>query len=277
MIIYSSNFNIKHIADSGQCFRMNRIEDNRYGLIAYGRYLELTQLDEKRIELACSEEEYDLIWKDYFDMDYNYGHIITGLSKGNDEFLKNAVRYGSGLRILKQEIFETLISFIISQRKNIPAIKNCIEQLCLQYGEKKISRIDGEKIYYAFPSPEKLAMADRKDLRKAGLGYRDEYVLKTAAAVWKGEIDLNGLKQLSREKALDQLLGLSGVGIKVANCVSLYGLHHIEAFPVDVWIARILKDIYHNNFNLELYKGFAGIVQQYMFYYMRSLKTEKGQ
>lgn len=275
LIIYSKNFNLEHIADSGQCFRMNRMEANRYGLIAFNRYIELTQLEENCIELTCSEEEYNLIWKDYFDMDYDYSRIIRGLAEGDDEFLKNAVQFGGGLRILKQEVFETLISFIISQRKNIPAIKSCIEQLCKLYGEKKSDSRFPDKVFYTFPSPEKLAGAERTELRQAGLGYRDEYVQNTARAVLKEEINLDQLKQLDREEALIQLLSLSGVGIKVANCVSLYGLHHIGAFPVDVWIARILKEVYQDNFNLELYSGYAGIVQQYMFYYMRSMRSLK--
>lgn len=275
LIIYSNNFIIKHIADSGQCFRMNRIEENRYGLTAFRRYIELVQLGEDSVELTCTKEEYERVWKEYFDMNYNYDQIVAGLSAGDDEFLKNAVKYGGGLRILKQELFETLISFIISQRKSIPAIKSCIEQLCRRYGNKKISDAKGKKIYYTFPTPEQLAAADRKELRAAGLGYRDGYVLNTAKAVANKEIDLEGLKQAEREEALQKLMNLSGVGIKVANCVSLYGLHHIEAFPVDVWIDRILREVYHNNFKLERYKGFAGIVQQYMFYYGRSLKKIK--
>ncbi|WFR60045.1 DNA glycosylase [Anaerocolumna sp. AGMB13025] len=277
MILQSNNFNLKHIAESGQCFRMNEIRDNRYSLIAFGKYLELVQIDEKRIGLTCSEEEFQEIWQEYFDMDYNYNKIVSNLSEGSDDFLKNAVRYGNGLRILKQDIFETLISFIISQRKNIPAIKQCIEQLCYKYGERRISYECGGKEYYTFPTPKKLAAAYRPDLREAGLGYRDEYIRKTSQAVTNGEIDLEGLKQLSYDDAMVQLMNLSGVGIKVANCVSLYGLHHIEAFPIDVWIARILKDIYRNEFSLEPYTGFAGIVQQYMFYYIRSLKSNQVQ
>jgi N-glycosylase/DNA lyase len=256
---------------------MNEIRDNRYSVIAYGRYLELVQIDEKQIGFTCSEEEYEEIWQDYFDMDYNYNRIVANLSKGSDDFLKSAASYGSGLRILKQEIFETLISFIISQRKNIPAIKMCIEQLCCKYGERKISYECGGKEYFTFPTPEKLAAADISDLRKTGLGYRDEYIRKTSQAVVNQDIDLEGLKQVSYDEAMLKLLNLSGVGIKVANCVSLYGLHHIEAFPVDVWIARILKDVYRNEFSLEPYTGFAGIVQQYMFYYIRSLKSNQVQ
>ncbi len=275
MKIYSSNFNLKHIAESGQCFRMNLIGKNRYNLIAFGRYIELTQTEEDCVDITCTAEEYEQIWKEYFDLDYDYNQVVTGLSRGQDDFLRNAAYYGRGLRILKQDIFETLISFIISQRKNIPAIKNCIEQLCTGYGEKKICRECGNKEYYAFPVPHRLAGAALEDLRKAGLGYRDKYVKKTSRTVADGEIDLLSLKELSCKEATLQLMNLSGVGIKVANCVSLYALHHIEAFPIDVWIARILKDIYRNEFDLEPYNGFAGIVQQYMFYYIRNGKEKK--
>lgn len=273
MIIESTNFNLKHIADSGQCFRMNQVEEKRYSLVAFDRYLELSQLDDNRIELTCSKEEYDLLWKDYFDMDYDYSSIVTRLTDGKDDFLRNAAQFGWGLRILKQDVFETLISFIISQRKNIPAIKASIEQLSILYGQKKIDNVSG-KTYYTFPSPERLARAELSELRGAGLGYREKYVRDTAKAVSQGEIDLLALRQLDRDRAMEQLMNLPGVGIKVANCVSLYGLHHIEAFPIDVWIARILKEVYHDNFNLELYNGYAGIVQQYMFYYMRNLKKQ---
>ncbi len=253
---------------------MNRMDDNKYSLIAFGKYIELIQTDRDSVEITCSEEEYQLLWKDYFDMDYNYNEIVTVLIQGKDEFLKKAAEFGRGLRILKQDIFETLISFIISQRKNIPAIKSCIEQLSVKYGERKVSSTCDNKEYYTFPTPERLAGANIEELRKAGLGYRDKYILKTSQAVLRSDIDIIKLRELNSGEAVRELLNLSGVGIKVANCVSLYGLHHIESFPVDVWIGRILKDIYHNKFDLELYNGFAGIVQQYMFYYIRSQNKE---
>ena len=142
----------------------------------------------------------------------------------------------------------------------------------MKYGKKKISSECGGKEYYTFPSPESLANASAQELKKTGLGYRDSYILKTSQSVLKGDIDLKALRELSFEETLKQLQTLYGVGIKVANCVALYGLHHIEAFPIDVWIARILKDIYNDQFNIEPYNGFAGIVQQYMFYYIRNKK-----
>ena len=128
MIIRSSNFNIKQIAESGQCFRMNKLDTGGwYSLIAFGLYLRLRQVGNETIELDCTEDEYNRVWKDYFDMNYDYSNIINNINNGDDRFLMKAVEYGQGIRILQQEPFEALISFIISQRKNIPAIKSCIE------------------------------------------------------------------------------------------------------------------------------------------------------
>lgn len=270
MIIKSPNFNIQQIADSGQCFRMNKIEDNKYSLIAYNEYIELTQIDNQTIDITCTEEEYEQIWKEYFDLDYNYNEVVDNLVNGEDEFLKNAAEFGYGMRILKQEPFEALISFIISQNKNIPAIKSSVEKLCYKYGTHKKSETCNGIEFYTFPTPESLANANREDLRKTGIGYRDEYIRRTTQSIHNGEIDLLSLRTMFHTEALENLTKLHGVGIKVANCVSLYGLHHIDAFPIDVWIQRILKEVYNDAFDLNLYDGYAGIVQQYMFYYMRN-------
>ncbi|MDD3172303.1 MAG: DNA glycosylase [Herbinix sp.] len=277
MIIHNQNFDIMQIADSGQCFRMNYIENKdkkvKYGLVAYGRYLELTQLDPDTVEFSCSEEEFYQIWEEYFDLKYDYGKIVNGLINGEDPFLKEAALYGKGIRILKQEPFEAAISFIISQNKNIPAIKNCIEGICRRYGEQKENKECGRIDYVTFPTAEVLGQAVKEDLRALKTGYRDEYILKAAQAVKTGELDLENLKQCSFEEAVKTLKGIHGIGEKVANCISLYGLHHIEGFPVDVWIQKVLKEIYNNQFDKDKYKGYSGIVQQYMFYYMRHLKS----
>mgnify|MGYP000856626443 CR=1 FL=1 len=272
MIIHNENFIIEQIADSGQCFRMNRIEQDKFSVIAYGRYLELTQIDEKTVHLSCKEEEFHEIWEEYFDLANNYKGIVDSLLDGEDDFLKKAAEYGRGIRILKQEPFEALISFIISQNKNIPAIKTCIEAICKRYGERKIGGECGPVEYYTFPGPEILSQASKEDLRKLKTGYRDDYIISAAKAVFQGELNLKKLAEGTQEEAVKALIGIHGVGNKVANCVSLYGLHHIEAFPVDVWIKKVLKEIYNDNFALERYQGYVGIVQQYMFYYMRHLQ-----
>lgn len=270
MVIENSNFILEHIASSGQCFRMNKIKETEFSVVAGGKLLLLEQLGDNKVSLSCSEEEFEGFWKGYFDLDYDYERVVNSLLTGEDEFLRKAAAYGSGLRILKQELFEILITFIISQRKSIPAIKRCVEELCQRFGERKADTA-ADMVYYTFPSPESLGKAGKEALRAAGLGYRDEYVRQTALAVAKGDIDLDCLRTLSYEEALKELMKLPGVGVKVANCVALYGLHQIDAFPVDVWIDRILTDIYRNQFDVTRYNGYAGIVQQYMFYYIRSL------
>lgn len=274
MLIHNEYFSLRQIADSGQCFRMNRLDDKdgkeSYYLIAYGRYLKLTQLDENTVMLDCSEEEYHQLWKSYFDLDYDYGRIVREITEGKDEFLKKAVEYGKGIRILRQEPFEVLISFIISQNKNIPAIKNCIEAICACFGEKRTNP-DGT-IYYTFPEPKVLASADKQLLRSLKTGYRDEYIIRASKAVVDGSLDLERLCSCSYEEAVKSLEQIHGIGDKVANCIALFGLHQIDGFPVDVWIKRVIDEIYCGSFPKEKYRGYAGIVQQYMFYYMRHLK-----
>lgn len=272
MIIKNKYFSIQQIADSGQCFRMKQLSENHYSLVAYERYLELIQRDEDTIELSCSEEEYKQIWEDYFDLEYDYDAIIHKLTTGDDKFLMEAAGYGKGIRILRQEPFEMLISFIISQNKNIPSIKQCINRICEKYG-KPVPASNCKEIYYSFPTPEELAKAEKDDLRSMKLGYRDDYIISAAKAVADGDLILSDLKHCKQEEAVSALKKIHGVGDKVANCICLYGLHHIEAFPVDVWIKKVLKEIYHNNFQPEKYHGYAGIVQQYMFYYIRNRKT----
>lgn len=275
MIIKSPNLNIKQIADSGQSFRLNQIEEYKFRLIAYGKCIEIHQLDWDKVELKCSMEDYETIWKDYFDLEYDYQSIVEGVIKGDDVFLREAATYGEGIRILKQDPFEMLISFIISQNKNIPSIKCCIERICERYGDPIKCRKDDSVVYYSFPSPEQLSKAKKEELREMKLGYRDDYIMKASQAVMKGEINLTNLIHTSYEEAMLELKKIAGIGDKVANCIALYGLHHIEAFPIDVWIAKVLKEVYQNDFNIQQFNGYAGIVQQYMFYYIRKLNLNK--
>ena len=270
MRISNKNFNIKQIADSGQCFRMNPISENKYSLIAFDRYIELEQVEEHIIDISCNEEDFELIWKDYFDLDYDYDRIVDDLTSSSDEFLKAAASYGSGIRILRQDPYEMLISFIISQNKNIPSIKTCIEKICETYG-KRLEDGGRDRAYYTFPTPEILAKANREDLRALKLGYRDEYIIGASRAVIIGDLDLDSLKIYSPEEAVIALKKIKGIGDKVANCISLFGLHHIEAFPIDVWMKRVLSEYYQDKFDPMKYRGYAGIVQQYMFYYIRHI------
>jgi N-glycosylase/DNA lyase len=253
---------------------MNQLEANRYCLIALGRYLELIQREEAVIELSCSEAEYEELWKDYFDLEYDYHHLVETLRTGKDSFLQSAAEYGKGIRILRQDFFEMMISFIISQNKNIPSIKSSVEALCRRYGTPIIAAVGKEDSYYAFPTPQQLARATKEELRELKVGYRDEYILQASRAVADGLLDLSHIQSCSYEEASKALRQIHGIGEKVANCICLYGLHHIEVFPIDVWIKRILEEVYRNEFDLQLYEGQAGIIQQYMFYYMRSMKEK---
>jgi N-glycosylase/DNA lyase len=261
------HFNVQQIADSGQCFRMNNIGKNTYSVIAYNKYLEIEQLDNNLVDFKCEKEDFESLWADYFDLNYDYGNVVHSIHNSGDDFLKKAVEYGEGIRILKQDLWETIVSFIISQRKSIPAIKSTIEKLCMKFGEKK--NFEG-KDYYTFPSPEVIAEQSMENLQGLALGYRDKYILSTAKTIVDGTVNLGHIKQMTREDAILELKKLSGVGEKVANCVALYGMHKIDAFPIDVWIQRVVDTYYGGSFDTNTYKGFNGIVQQYMFYYMKN-------
>jgi N-glycosylase/DNA lyase len=249
---------------------MNPVSKDKHSLIAFDRYIELEQVEDNLIDISSSKKDYDTIWKNYFDLDYDYGMVVDRLIEGSDKFLKEAATYGSGIRILRQDPFEMLISFIISQNKNIPSIKTCIERICETYGTCREDNISGV-IYYTFPDPNILADAKSEDLRGLKLGYRDEYIIGAARAVVSGDIDLEALEVCSHDEAVETLKIIRGIGDKVANCISLFGLHHIEAFPIDVWMKRVLSEYYQDSFDPGQYRGYAGIIQQYMFYYIRHI------
>ncbi len=236
--------------------------ENKARVIAHGKVLYLTDEGNGDISLSCTEKEYRDIWHGYFDLGSDYEGYIKAIDP-YDSCLKKAASFGSGIRILRQEPFETLISFIISQRKNIPAIQSSVEKLC---------RICGDRIKddeFAFPSPEAIASLSERELTECSLGYRAPYVREAARRISMGEKNLEALGSLSDEELFDELVSFYGVGKKVANCVMLFAYHRIGAFPVDVWIKRIEDEHYNGHFPVEKYPGFAGIMQQYMFFYAR--------
>lgn len=265
-----TNFDLKMIEESGQCFRMKEISDNKYSLVAMERYLEIERIEADTFRFSCSKDEFDTIWEEYFDLKTDYSKFLSSVDL-SDEFLTEAVRYGSGIRILKQDTWEMIVTFIVSQRKSIPSIKNIVERLCMKYGEEKESN---GVTYYTFPSYQVLGLLELQDFQDLGMGYRDKYILKAAKDFLYGEIDLEYLKKASYEDAFKALSSLYGVGIKVANCVLLFGLYHIDAFPIDTWIERIINIRYNGNFPREQYKGYEGIIQQYMFYYARGINLK---
>ena len=257
------DFDIAQIADSGQCFRLNKREDGSYSLIARERYLEIVQQEEE-ITFFYEENEFREIWDSYFDLTTDYGAFKAQI-ESKDLYMQNACAYGRGIRILRQELWEMVITFIISQQNNIPRIKKCVESLCRAHGEKRTNFRN--ETYYTFPKPEALAGLGEEDLCSCSLGYRNKYIRKTADMVVSGGFDLYRLYDLNYEDARRELLKLCGVGIKVAECICLFALHHIDAFPIDTHIQKVLDRHYPEGFPFSKYQGFAGILQQYAFYY----------
>lgn len=261
------DFDLSKIAESGQCFRFNAASDG-YNCTALDKSLFIRSCGDKEYELDCSEDEYNFFWKEYFDLNLDYGSIRARIDKRDDEYLYKASEFGKGIRILKQDPWEMLISFIISQRKNIPAIKASIEKLCAMAGEVIKEDISGNPVY-SFPTPEKLAAFSLDQLSGCSLGYRDKYVQKAARDVADGKVDLKAWNNLGDEELMDELLKLFGVGVKVANCEILFGYHRLDAFPKDVWINRVLENHYPDGFLFEKYAPYNGIMQQYLFFYGR--------
>ncbi len=269
------DFDLVQTFDCGQCFRWDRTENGYIG-IACGKPLEIIQSGNTVTLLNTSMQDWNSIWRDYFDMDRDYSLVKSAVS--SDSVMKEAVSFGSGIRILNQEPFECLISFIISASNNIPRIRKIISALCENFGEK--TEYMG-KIYYAFPTAEKLSSLSLEELGVIKAGFRDKYILNAAKAVKNGMIDLDALKKASAEYAKSELLKLNGVGNKVADCVLLFSLCKYDSFPVDVWIKRIMEYCYFETEQTkeaisalakEKFGDFGGFAQQYLFYWARENK-----
>ena len=257
------DFDLPHTLDCGQAFRWSCNDNNVWSGVAYGKYLELEKLDDGSIVLynTTKQDFYD-IWFTYFDLERDYESIIVKLSE--NEILKKACEYSHGIRILNQEPFETLCSFIISQNNNIKRIKGIIERLCENFGEYKNG-------YYTFPSPEKMASLTLEDLAVLRSGFRAKYLLDAAKKVVSGEVDLYNLKNLPLNDARTELMKIVGVGPKVADCCLLFSHHHTSAFPKDVWIKRAMSVLFEDELP-ENAQEYAGIAQQYIFFYARDTK-----
>lgn len=269
------DFDLFHTFGCGQCFRWD-YENDGFSGVAMGHYLHIVQKDNKIIFKNTSRETFDAVWRDYFDLDRDYSAIKTALSE--DDVLKNAIGFGGGIRILNQDAFECLISFIISASNNIPRIKKIVGLLCQNFGKKILS---GGNTYFAFPTAEAIASLTLEDLQVIKAGFRDKYILSAAKAVISGQLDLDALGKASFEYAKSQLLRLSGVGEKVASCILLFGLHKSEGFPVDVWVKRIMEYCYFDEpqtkeaiseFAKEKFGDLGGFAQQYLFYWARENK-----
>ncbi len=269
----TDDFDLDRIAESGQCFRWERIAQSSYRILNGGYCLYAEALGDRRFAFSCGEAEFDAVWRGYFDLDENYAAIRARISQDADPFLHAAAEQEKGIRILRQDPWETLITFILSQNKNIPAIRRCVEALC-ECGEPKTdSRGRG---YRAFPTPAPVAALSGEELKACRLGYRCGYVHEAAVAAAEGKLDLNALRNADEKDTLRALTELLGVGVKVASCVSLFGLHHLNAFPKDVWIKRILENEYPEGYPFEAYAPYNGVYQQYMFAFYRENGTRPG-
>ena len=256
-------FDLAKIARSGQCFRFAPLGEGAWGLTARGRWLRLEQTGEE-VAFHCDEAEFEALWRPYFDLDADYAAIAAAVNP-RDSYLTAATACAAGVRILRQDPWEATVAFILSQQSNIPRIARNLEAVCRAYGTPFADREGG--VRYALPAPEALAGASEADLRALGLGYRAPYLRGAAALVAAGQPDLSALAALPYKKAREALMALPGVGGKVADCICLFGLHQLDAFPVDTHIRQMLAAHYKRGFPMRRYKGFAGVLQQYAFYY----------
>lgn len=274
------SFELEDIFECGQCFRWNKEDDGSYTGVAKDSVINVKKDGNKVIFSGNSKGDFKKLIRDYFDLDTNYDELKEKLSK-IDENLKIATKFGSGIRILRQDLWETIISFIISANNNIPRIKKIIERLSFNYGEK--IEWNG-KDYYTFPTPESLSKASVEDLRNCGLGFRNVRIYNTTRKILTKEFDLNKFQNLeTTEEMREKLLELDGVGPKVADCILLFSLKRLDVFPIDVWVRRVMNELYIHNENeekvnkkdieklaREKFLGYQGLAQQYLFYYRRS-------
>ncbi|MCL2046156.1 MAG: DNA-3-methyladenine glycosylase 2 family protein [Oscillospiraceae bacterium] len=265
-IMACDDFDLVKTFECGQCFRWDADENGYYWGVAKGKALRLRSSGDS-IFLAASMEEFESIWYDYFDLDSDYSLIRNDLAI--DDFIGTAIEFGKGIRILRQDGWEALCSFILSSQNNIPRIKKIIATLCQEFG----NNIDYlGKNNYSFPAASTLAKLNEDDLAPIRSGFRAKYVIAAAKAVDSGEIDLDKLMTQSIDDARRELIKIKGVGEKIAQCVMLYGLHMKNAFPVDVWMKRAISQNYGDDFDYTAFGLYAGIAQQYIYFYTRSLE-----
>ena len=274
------SFEPKHIFECGQCFRWDEEPDGSYTGIVKDNVINVKKVDNTVYFTSLGADDLKNLVDDYFDLGRDYEKIKETLSK-IDEYLENSIRYGNGIRILNQDLWETIISFIISANNNIPRIKGIINRISQKYGNK--IEWNGKE-YYTFPTVENLAKATVEDLRNLGLGFRDVRVYETTHKILNKEVDLEKLHQEpDTQKVRDTLLTLSGVGPKVADCILLFStLKRFDVFPIDVWVRRVMNELYIKNEDetkvnkreieklaKEKYGNLEGLAQQYLFYWKR--------
>ena len=267
-ILIGDDFDLQKIAESGQCFRWKQVDEHTYRIIAADCCLYISHEADQNFSVDCDEKEFQEKWAPYFDLSENYQVIRQRVDREADPFLWEAMEQEKGIRILRQDPWEMLITSIITQNRNIPAIQKSVELLSEMCGEKCFD--SRGQSYYGFPKPDQLAALSQDQLIACKLGYRWKYVHASATAVAEGQIDLQKLQASDCEDAISRLTALYGIGNKVASCVALFGLHQLNAFPRDVWINRVLQTEYPGGYPFERYSPYNGVYQQYMFAYYRN-------
>lgn len=274
------DFDLKQSLECGQCFRYYNIGPNAYVIVANKRVIKVAH-EQEQVIFSCDEAEFKAHWLHYFDLERDYGAIKQHLSN-QDAYLKVAITEKQGVRLLQQDPWEMLISFILSQTKQIPHIKKLIEDLSLHYGTY-IGHYQ-DQAFYAFPTPEQMESVTEAELRALKVGFRATYIVDAVQKVRNNLIDLETLRTLSNEDIKKQLKTIKGVGDKIADCVLLFAYSRYDVFPADVWIKRIIEHYYLlENSNLNKIQEFAknyfgiyaGFAQQYLFYYGRDNKLGK--
>lgn len=273
----SEDFDPQHVFDCGQCFRWLKEEDDSYTGVVQGKVVNVKKENDLIIFDNTNKEDFDNIWFDYFDLGRDYSEIKNEL-KVMDEYLEKASEFGKGIRILQQDGWEMLISFIISANNRIPMIQRAINNLSQKYG-KFIGEYRGKK-YYAFPTPEELSQASVEDIRACQTGFRDKYIKSVVDYVNENNENVLFYRRLNTDECIKELMKFNGVGPKVADCIALFGMQKYDTFPVDVWVKRVMEEFYVEDnlslpkirqFALEKFGDSAGFAQQYLFYYAREL------
>jgi len=256
-------FDLEQTLDCGQCFRWSKNSDGSFCGVVSDIVATVTYKD-NTLTIEQNKDADEKLWRSYFDLDLDYEAVKNSLSAVHP-VLKEASDYAGGIRILNQDPFEALISFIISQNNNISRIKGIINRLCENFGEKL------DDIHFAFPTFDVLAKLSPDDLAPIRAGFRHRYIIDAAKRVQSGEINLESLREMEYFQAQKELMKITGVGVKVADCVLLYGLHRLESFPLDVWMKRAMNVLF-DNMSIEKFGIYGGIAQQYIFHYSRMHK-----
>lgn len=287
-----SLFDVDKVFDCGQCFRFDKVEnsihDAEYAGVAHGKYISVAQDGDSITLYNSTLAEYEEIWKRFLGLDRDYSEINSSLlSLSDNPALADAVSRSSGIRILKQDPWEAICSFIVSQNNNIPRIKKLVAALSFRCGERvstkgmesHIAEIhkEHEGNFYSFPSPDSVHSLGISGLAELKTGFRAKYIYDAAEKMLSGEIDLALLNSSPTDVCVEHLCRVKGIGVKVASCALLFGFEKLDAFPVDVWIKKVIAKYFSEDFDYKCLGEFAGIAQQYLFYYERYLQSKEDQ